>query len=296
MSESMLKAKKPEEVKPGHCKGLLFGKSGAGKTWFALNFPAPYYIDTEGGASLQHYAAKLKESGGVYMGLEEGSNDLETIIEQIKALATEKHPYKTLIIDSITKPFLAAIAKEQEKLGDRDAFGASKKPAVSKMRRLMNWLDRLNMNVWLVAHETPEWSKNEQIGVKPDVWEKVKYDLHLCLRIQNPERGMRVASVDKSRLLGFPEHDTFILQNGKQDLGYAEFAKRYGQDYLEAESTVVTLASPEQVAEITRLVGVLKIDEGEMDKLLDKAGADEYSDLTEEQASKTIKWLKKKLE
>ena len=97
-----LKAKAPEEVKPGHIKGMLFGASGAGKTWFALSFPAPYFIDTEGGADLNHYMQRLKVAGGSYMGPSDGACDFDTILAQIQALATEKHPYKTLVIDSIT--------------------------------------------------------------------------------------------------------------------------------------------------------------------------------------------------
>ena len=130
MAASKLKAKAPEEVQPGKTKGLIFGASGVGKTFFTLAFPAPYYIDTEGGADLRHYQERLKKAGGVYMGQEDGALDFAAIIEQIQALATEKHPYKTLIIDSITKVYQTAIANEAERLGDKDAFGASKKPAI----------------------------------------------------------------------------------------------------------------------------------------------------------------------
>ena len=48
-----LKARPPEDVKPGKLKGLLFGTYGSGKSWAALAFPAPYYYDTEGGADLE---------------------------------------------------------------------------------------------------------------------------------------------------------------------------------------------------------------------------------------------------
>jgi hypothetical protein len=61
MATSKLKAKAPTEVKPGKTKALVFGKSGVGKTWFTLTFPAPYYIDTEGGADLRHYRERLQK-------------------------------------------------------------------------------------------------------------------------------------------------------------------------------------------------------------------------------------------
>lgn len=300
---SKLKAKKPEEVKPGHCKGVLFGKSGAGKTWFALNFPAPYFIDTEAGSSLAHYMAKLKSSHGAYMGPEEGSNDFNTIIEQVKALATEKHEYKTLVIDSITKVFQSAIAQEVERMkneGIADAFGASKKPAVAQMRRLINWIGRLDMNVWFLAHEVSEWGLDKQgqrteIGKAPDCWDKLVYELDLALRIEHPSANLRFATVTKSRLIGFPEHDKFVLQNAEGDLGYAEFSKRYGKDYIETDAKPIELCSAEQVSEIERLLSVLKVDASEVEKILTKASADTIAELSTEQAKKFETWLLKKV-
>src|SRR5262245_54048382 len=148
-----LKARAPEDVKHGRIKGGVFGKGGAGKTWLALSFPRVYYIDTEGGADLPQYMERLKESGGVYFGRREGSTDAREVLAQVKALATEKHEYKTLVIDSISKLQNTMFAVEEERLGDKNAFGAYKKPAISFQRQLMTWLDRLDMNVWLIAHE-----------------------------------------------------------------------------------------------------------------------------------------------
>ena len=290
---SKLKAKQPAEVQPGKTKALIFGASGVGKTWFTLTFPAPYYIDTEGGADLRHYQERLKKAGGAYLGPEDGALDFATVIEQMQALATEKHPYKTLIVDSITKLYQTTIANEAERLGDKDAFGASKKPAIAWMRRLVNWTMKLDMNVWFVAHDAAEWGidpatgQRTEIGRTPDVWDKLIYELDLTLNAT--KRGpLRQAIVRKSRLTGFPDADNFPLD-------YAAFAERYGKDYIEAESQNITLASADQVAEIVRLVDLLKVPPDETEKVLTKAGADEWRELTTEQATKTIAWLKKKI-
>lgn len=288
-----LKAKKPELTKPGKTKGVIFGASGVGKTWFTLSFPAPYYIDTEGGADLKHYQERLAKAGGVYLGPEDGALDFDFIIEQIKALSTEKHSYKTLIIDSVTKVYQTAIAAEQERLGDKDAFGASKKPAVAAMRRLINWISRLDMNVWFVAHETAEWGINarteqrEEIGKVPDAWEKLLYELDLGLWAKRVGES-RVAYVKKSRLIGFPDGDCFPLE-------YADFAERYGKDFIEADTTTIILATADQVGEIQRLLSVVKVTEADIEKVMTKAGAESWHELTTEQADSTINWLKKKL-
>lgn len=288
-----LKAKAPEEVTPGKTKGMIFGPSGVGKTWFTLTFPAPYYLDTEGGADLQHYQQRLKKSGGVYLGPKDGTLDFNFVIDQMQALATEKHPYKTLIIDSITKLYQTAIANEQERLGDKDAFGASKKPAVAGMRRLVNWAMKLDMNIWFVAHDAAEWGvdpktgQRTEVGRVPDVWDKLIYELHLTL--QAVKRGpSRIAIVKKSRLTGFPDLEQFPLE-------YKEFADRYGKDYIEAASTQLTFASAAQIADITKLLSVVKVSDAEVEKVFTKAGVEQWSELTTDQAESTIKWLKKKI-
>lgn len=292
MTTSKLKAKAPELTQPGKTKGVIFGASGVGKTWFTLRFPTPYYFDTEGGADLKHYQERLKSAGGVYLGPQDGTLDFDFLIEQIKALATEKHSYKTLIIDSITKIFQSAIATEQERLGDKDAFGASKKPAVAAIRRVVNWVDKLDMNVWFVAHETAEWGVNskgqrEEVGKMPDVWDKLLYELDLGLWVKKVGDG-RVAYVKKSRLLGFPDADCF-------ELTYEEFARRYGKDFIESETHTITLANEKQIGEILKLLDVVKVSQEQIDKWMASAKAESWYEFTSDQADKTINWLKKKL-
>lgn len=289
---SKLKAKKPEAAEPRKPQMVIYGPSGVGKTWFSLSFPFVYYIDTEGGASRAHYMERLKKSGGSYLGPEDGANDFNTIIEQFKALSIEKHNYKTVVVDSITKPFLTSIANEGERLGEKNAFGADKKPAVQYMRRLIAAVHRLDMNVIFIAHEKAEWGQDGsgqrvEIGKVADTYDKLIYELDLALQVS--KRGpLRSATVKKSRLLGFPEADSFKLD-------YAEFAERYGKDIIEKASSQIILASADQLAEITRLVDLLKVDKDTTDKWLEKANAENFSEFNTEQANRIIESLKSKI-
>lgn len=289
---SKLKAKDPLSTEPTKPKLVIYGAPGVGKTWFSLSFPAVYYIDTEGGASRSHYMERLSKSGGRYLGPEDGANDFSVIIDQAKALATEKHSFKTLVIDSITKPFLTSISTQAELLGDKNAFGADKKPAIAAIRRLIAAVHRLDMNVVFIAHEKTEWGilsngERGEIGKVADVYDKLMYELDLGFHVV--KRGpMRQAIVKKSRLMGFPESETF-------ELNYDEFAKRYGKDVIEKAATVIVLATPEQVAEINRLVELLKIDSETIEKWLEKANADTIAEFNTEQAAKVITALKAKI-
>ncbi len=267
---SKLKAKEPSAAAPSKPKVLIFGKPGVGKTWTSLDFPGVYYIDSEGGANMDHYIAKLSASGGVYMGPEDGAGDLSVILDQVKALATEAHPYRTLVIDSISKPFNTSVALESERLGIKDVFGAAKKPALSVMRNLVIWLERLDMNVILIAHEKVEWGLNEkgersEVGATFDAWEKLEYELHLALRIVKRGKS-RTAFVRKSRLLGFPEGESF-------EWNLDSFADRYGRAAIEAPVTPASLATVDQVIDVVHLLSVVKVDEDFTDKCFAKAGA-----------------------
>ena len=294
-----LKARPPETIKPGHIKGVIYGKYGSGKTFLALSFPSPYLIDSESGATRAHYAERLKASNGVYLGVEDGSQDFDVIIDQIKALATETHPYKTLIIDSITKVYNLAIAKEAERLGNKDAFGASKKPAVAQMRRLISWISKLDMNVWLVAHEISEWGlvdgQRAEIGKTADVYDKLLYELDLTLQIRQHSAKRRDALVVKSRLTSFPSNEVIVLQDNGIDMCYDEIATRYGKDSIEAKAEPIALATDWQVARIKTLFDALNLTEEQIAKGLAKKNAETVEDLSTEEAQTIIGDIEKKL-
>lgn len=289
---SKLKAVDPKAAEPSKPKVLIFGKPGVGKTWTSLDFPSVYFIDTEGGADMAHYTDKLKKSGGAYFGVDQGSLSFESILEQVEALATEKHKYKTVVIDSISKVFAMEIAKEAERLGDKDAFGASKKPAVAYMRRLIAWLTRMDMNVILVAHEKDLYGLDEKrqrnvIGVTFDAYDKLEYELHLCLNIFKIG-GQHKARVTKSRLTGFKDADIF-------EWSYDAFAERYGKDILEGTVKQVVLATPEQIKELQDLLEVVKLPEGTEQQWFKKANVETYQEMDGDKVAAIIDMLKEKM-
>lgn len=286
---SKLKAIDPKAAEPSKPKVVVFGKPGVGKTWTALDFPSPFYIDTEGGADLSHYTDKLKRSGGAYFGPEQGSLDFAAVIDQVQALATEEHSYKTLIVDSFTKLYTTAIANEGERLGDKNAFGADKKPAIASTRRLVNWINHLDMSVILICHERTQWGvdgkgERTEIGVTFDGWDKLEYELHLCLNIikSGPQR---MARVRKSRLTGFPDGDAF-------QWSFDDFAARYGKDVINRKAAQVAIATAEQIAEINRLLGVVKVPEDYILKCVDKARVSSLEEIAADKAQAIINDLK----
>ena len=284
---------KPEEVKPRKPTILLFGPSGVGKSWFALDWPDVYYIDVEGGATQPEYIHKLRASGGMYIGPDHGAGSFDFVMEQIQALATEKHDRKTLVIDSITKLFANEIAREAERLtdaGKKNEFGADKKPAVNYMRQMVAWLKRLDMNVILVAGEVPEWGadargERTQIGQTFDCWPRLEYELDLAIQVVKTGPG-RIGRIRKTRLSAFPLAETFLFS-------YQEFATRYGRSVIESEAQPVELADSAQVAEIGRLLEIVRLPEGTVEKWLAAADVTSWDEMPHDRTGKAIEHLRK---
>ncbi len=280
-----LKATDPKAAKPAKPKILIFGKPGAGKTFASIDFPGVYYIDVENGASLGHYTDKLKAAGGVYLGPDQGSNDFNSVLDEVITLATTKHAYRTLVIDSYSKLFntqVDATTERMQKAG-RDmekTFGAEKKEAISLTRRMIRWFDKLDMNVILICHEKNMWKDGKEIGVTFDGWDKCEYELHLALNIVK-QGASRKARITKSRLLGFPDGEVF-------DWSYATFAERYGRDIMEAEAAPVEMAKPEQIKQYDGLMAVMKVDAKVLEKWEDNG---ESKDLTADDLQKRIDYL-----
>lgn len=283
-----LLAVEPKKTAPKKPKILIFGKSGVGKTFTALDFPKAYYIDTEAGATRPHYTQKLHDSGGVYLGHDHGSLSFDTIIGQVKALATQKHEYKTLVIDSVSKLYNTAIGDEQERLGDKDAFGASKKIPVQKMRSLIGWLSRIDMNVILIAHEKDEYGVDAKgvtqvIGKTYDAWDKLEYELDLTMQIVKAGKN-RNALVRKSRLKEFEENSHFLWS-------YSEFSERYGKEIIEKESKALDLATDEQMERIKFLVQNTSLPDGQESKWLAASGVSGWDEMPADRVQAAIEHI-----
>lgn len=285
-----LRGVKPEIIKPSKPKFLLSGKSGVGKTQFALNFPKPYFIDTEGGGTRKQYMKKLIDSGGTYFGKEQGSQDFKSVIEQLKDLATGKHDHQTLIIDSFSKLYNVTAAIAEEEIGSD--YGRDKKEANKPTRQLMRWIDKMDLTAILICHQKDKWERRGKEvvygGTTFDGWEKLEYDLDLWIEIQliGEERSY---VVKKSRIEAFPLGREFSLDYGK-------FCELYGKEVIDAPVQPLVMAMSEQVAEITHLIEVVRLDPEIIEKWFSKANADSWEEMSADQIQKCIDFIKAKIE
>jgi predicted ATP-dependent serine protease len=274
----MLRAKKAEAVQK-RLKLFMYGPAGVGKTTAAIQFPRSYIIDCEKG--VENYEKLVNASGSVLF----QTTDINEVIAEVKALLTEKHDYRTLVIDPITTVYNDLLEKCEAQVGNE--WGRHYAAANKTMKRLANLIMALDMNVVITAHAKKEYGGNLQvIGHTFDGWKQLDYWFDLVIELaKGKNKKGRFARVAKTRLEQFPDDDQF-------EWSYDAIRKRYNNDTLEREANTVRLSTPEQVAEITALLQVVKLPEGTVDKWFAKAGVDTFEDMTGEQISKCIQFMK----
>ena len=128
-------------------KAVIYGPEGIGKSTLAAQFPAPVFLDTEGGT---HHldVARLP-----------APRSWDDVIKAVAALATEAHDFKTLVIDTadwLEKLLVDHVCKQANKVSIED-FGYGKgyvvlAEEVTKFLASLNALLARGMHILLLAH------------------------------------------------------------------------------------------------------------------------------------------------
>jgi len=274
-----LRAKKPEAVTK-RLKLFMFGPAGVGKTTAAIQFPNSYIIDCERGT--ENYDKLITGSGSAVF----QTTDIHEVVQEVKSLLTEKHEYRTLVIDPITTVYNDLLDKCEQKVGAD--FGRHYGAANKEMKRLANLVMALDMNVIVTAHAKTEYGQNlAKLGYTFDGWRQLDYWFDLVLELGKKGKK-RFAKVVKTRVEQFPDEDVF-------EWSYDAIKRRYDTTILEREAIVVQLATPEQVREIKDLLSVVRLPEGTTDKWFAKAGVDTWEDMPGDVIAKCIEYVKGRL-
>lgn len=277
-----LRGKKPEALTP-RLKVFIYGPAKIGKSTAAIQFPSPYWIDTERCADKKKYAELIdKQNGLVFQ-----TQDFDELLREVKELLTTRHDYKTLVIDSLTILYNDLVEKAGLKHGTD--FGRHYNEANKKVKHLLNLLLRLDMNVIITSHSKNEYGQNMAVlGQTFDCYKKLDYLFDLIIEVQ--KRGKdRVALIKGSRFEQFHEDEVFPFS-------YEEIARRYGAEVLEKDSTPENIATPEQVKELKSLIDLIKIPEETWQKWLDKANSERWEEMPFDAMEKCIAHLRKEID
>jgi hypothetical protein len=277
-----LRGKKPE-VTESRLKLFLFGEAGAGKTTAAIQMPCPYVIDTEKGTAQKSSVEQIQKAGGAVF----AATSATELLDEIKSLAIEKHPYKTLVIDPITNIEDNVINDAQSKYDKQKKDGGDMRVWRDRdqiMRRIRSMLLSIDMNVVITAHGKTEYAPGgafQKIGTTFEGWKKWPYLFDLVIELSNQGKK-RMAVVKKSRMATeFPDGDQF-------EWSYQELAKRYNPAIMEKEAVAVVLASPEQVSMMKKIMETMKVSDEWMLAVFNKAGVECWEDMPSDKIQKCI--------
>jgi hypothetical protein len=157
MAIDLKKLERPRGQRP--IIATFFGEGGMGKSTLAAMFPKPVFIRTEDGT------ASLAGNDEVMLFPLVSSS--QEVLDQIEALATQEHEFKTVVIDSITQ--LATLIEHEIVAADPKAksinqagggYGAGYNTAAEKHRQVREWAGALayerGMNVIFIGHADTE--------------------------------------------------------------------------------------------------------------------------------------------
>lgn len=252
-----LRAKAPEK-KDKRAKVLIYGEPGTWKTSLLCRMPRNYIIDGERGTEEEQYVDWMTESGSRSF----FTNSLDDVITEVRALmTTPNHGFINASIDPITVPYyeegdraavaLASGKDDPKALADAMTYQRHMNSAKLKLKRILRLCKHLDMNVWIITHAKQEWKDGNQTGrLIPDCWDGLRYDFDLIL--EATKRGKeRWARVEKSRIKGFPEGETFLFT-------FEEVSARFGRESMAREAVARELATSDQLSELRRALEGMK--------------------------------------
>lgn len=278
----MLRALKPQ-AQQKRLKLFMYGPAGVGKTTAAVQFPDAYVIDCERGT--ENYDKLINDNGGVVF----QTTDMNEVIAEVRALLTEEHKFKTLVIDPITPVYNDLLEKCEKKVGSD--FGRHYGEANKYMKRLANLVMALDMNVVITAHSKKEYGDNLKVlGQTFDGWRQLDYwfDLVVELGKGRGKNAKRMAKVAKTRIDAFPDEDVF-------EWNYEAVKKRYGTAMLEKKSEPMKLADGRKVAELKEILEIVRLPEGLVEKWLAKANVDRFEDMPADVLEKCLDYVRDRL-
>ena len=294
---------------------VLYGPEGVGKSTLAAAFPAPVFLDTEGGTS--HMDVTRFDAPAAWQG----------VTDAVKQLQDEDHDFKTLVVDTVDwlERMLAEYVTRSNHKKSIEDFGYGKGYTIlaEGFNKFLTTLDALRatrgMNVLLVAHSTIkkfeqpdaagaydryELKMTKQVSPLVKEWADMLLFLNYKTKVTGGETGKKRGIGGKERLLHTEHHAAFDAKN-RHGLDAALPAEWESIAHLFADAPKkakpVEKKTGAQLETLLNIWQELGYNGSEKTKLFRWLGVDsiegmeEWDELNREQVAKAIGFLRQKL-
>jgi hypothetical protein len=171
MNKSFLSQVKKGKVRKPHLI-LIYGPDKVGKSTFGSHAPNPVFLGTEDGTSNLD-VARLPQP-----------KSYDDVLSAIHELATEKHEFETLVIDSLDwlEPLVfEKLCREEGKATIEDfGYGSGYKKSLPEWRKMIRAIENLQavtkMNVIMIAHSQVKTFNDPQENAAYDRYQLKLYE------------------------------------------------------------------------------------------------------------------------
>lgn len=294
-------------------KIFLYGDKGSGKTLLSLQFPRVAIIDTERGSQI--YKRYRRKIAPIY------TNNFDKAMQQLRWLQARRHPFATLVIDSITPLWQDCMRKWYDIFLEKNRRGTGHKGEFYEFQAsdwglikgdwnlFLNLLVALDMNVIVTAREkvlragedASDGNFMKKIGVAAESEKGTQYMFDLVFNVAKLEdangNSSHVMKCEKARGDDDPDITQRHFKNGFVPISYTHIAEFYGGDsVISRVSSPVEMATKEQVEQISGLLEKLNVSAGALKDALANHNATKVSELSLSSATSILAQLQKSVE
>jgi len=284
----------PEAPKAERVVALIGGESGSGKSFFVANLRNALIFDTDVGGGLSYADARIKANGSER--IEVGSY-LEILTELEKRRKDKTlDGITTLAIDHLSTLQQEATIRHNPKM-EAD-YGKAGNKGAGEWRKIRDMVRLGEFNLICTSHLKAVWANNAPTNsFAPDASKNIEGDMMIVLYLKKPLLG-RVSRTNLSTAMvmkwrrdpddarpEIPDSFPFTIE---------ELVRLHGFN-LDGARHAIPMATEEQVAELVRLLGIVKLEEGTEEAWKKKAKVETWDEMTEAQIVACINYLTKAL-
>lgn len=281
-------AKKEEATKPERVILLVTGESGAGKSLFIASIKNALIFDTDIGGGLAYLEERIKRNGSERV---EAGSYLQVMDEITKRRRSgQLARINTLSIDHLSSLHQESVLRHNPSGGED--FGKSYEKANREWRKIREMVRVGDFNLACTAHLKSKYENQKAVGLTTDASKNIEADMMMVLYLKKADSYPSTAEVKKWRR--DPEDPRGVVPRSFP-FTLEKFLEIHGHP-LDGTREEIQTATQEQIREVTRLLAVVRLEDGVVEKWFSKAKAESWEEMPADVTTKCIAHLKQLVE